>query len=93
MGGSRGVMGAANRRTWHSRLPRREEEGKSLTVWLTGLPTLRPWCRLSPTMKVEFCNFSGYKIYPGQVRSSLSPARRTDIGGRNRVLTRLRGRA
>ena len=46
---------------------------QSLTVWLTGLPMLRPWCRLSPTMKVEFCNFSGYKIYPGQVRSPSLP--------------------
>jgi len=26
-------------------------------------------------MKVEFCNFSGYKIYPGKVRPSLPLAR------------------
>jgi hypothetical protein len=28
--------------------------------------------RLSTTMKVEICNFSGYKIYPGKVRTPLA---------------------
>jgi len=35
-----------------------------------------PLARRHPTtMKVEFCNFSGYKIYPGKVRPSLPLAR------------------
>lgn len=39
---------------------------------LTLFSRLHPF-RLSPTMKVEFCSFSGYKIYPGQVRLPSCP--------------------